>query len=320
MKKVSVIIPLYNAEKYIEDALLSVLNQTYKNIETIIVDDGSTDHSLTIARKYESETVKIYTQPNAGACRARNFAFEKSTGDYIQYLDADDILAPNKIETQVNILEAYGSDAVTWCGHTRNYEDFKKGLYIDQGINRDYSNPVELFVDNFNGKGNIITLCWLTPRQLIEQSDSWDERLTKSQDGEFFIRVALKCKKIIFSKDTTVLYRLTGQTSIAANQSNKAIESVIMSAESSHKTILKYENSDRVRNALISQYSKVFCRYYNKRNSLVLTRLESNIKQLGGRLQYNGNRFIGLLAKIVGIKNALTLRNILKKRFQIHVY
>ena len=97
MKKVSVIMPVFNCERYISEAINSVLEQTYKNVELIIVDDGSSDRSLEIAKKYESEKVKVFTQPHGGAPRARNFAFEKSTGDYIQYLDADDILAPDQL-------------------------------------------------------------------------------------------------------------------------------------------------------------------------------------------------------------------------------
>lgn len=320
MKKVSVIIPLYNSGKYIEETIKSVLNQTYKNIETIVVDDGSTDDSLSVAKKFESENVKIYTQTHHGACRARNMAFNLSTGDYIQYLDADDLLAPNKIEKQVEILKKNGVNCITYCGYTRNRQEFTEGLCIQQGINRDYSNPVELYVDIFNGKGNIITLCWLTPRQLIEHSDPWNERLLKLQDGEFFVKVAMKCKKIIFSKDTIVFYRPTGQTSVAANQSIQAIESVILATELIESTILQYEDSVRVRYSLSFIYSKIFCAYYNKHNSKVLERVLNNIYRLGGKLRFDGNKAFGLLSHVIGIKNTLTLKRNTKKILRITGY
>ena len=79
-KKVSIIIPLYNCEKFIAQTIKSAINQKYKNKEIIIIDDGSEDNSLNVARKFESENTKVFTQKHSGACSARNFGFEKSTG------------------------------------------------------------------------------------------------------------------------------------------------------------------------------------------------------------------------------------------------
>jgi len=312
MKKVSVIIPLYNCEKYIEENIKSVFKQTYKSIETIIVDDGSTDNSLLIAKKYECESVKIYSQPHSGACRARNLGFKKSNGDYIQYLDSDDLLSPNKIESQVNILEYYGSNCITYCGYTRSYADFKKGLYINQEINKNYSNPVDLFIDIFYAKGDIVTTCWLTPRELVERSDPWNEVLIKGQDSDFFLKVVTKCKNVYFSIDTTVFYRPTGSSSIAANQSVQALESVILATESVQNTILQCENSDRVKNAIVYLYSRLFCSYYNKRNLILLKKIEYNIHSLGGELNFSGNKIIALLSMFIGVKKALFLKQNLK--------
>ena len=100
--KVSILIPLYNSEEYIAETIDSCLNQTYDNIEIIIVDDGSTDAGLEIARQYEIkyENIKVKTQKNSGAPVARNKAFALSTGEYIQYIDADDLLHPDKIYLQ----------------------------------------------------------------------------------------------------------------------------------------------------------------------------------------------------------------------------
>ena len=92
-KLVSILIPCYNAEKWLGETLDCCLRQTYKNIEVIFVDDGSTDNSLAIAREYEKKDnrIHVFAQPNSGGCRARNVVFEHSTGDYIMYLDATDL-------------------------------------------------------------------------------------------------------------------------------------------------------------------------------------------------------------------------------------
>ena len=98
---VSILIPAHNAGKWLADTIQSALDQTWQNREIIVVDDGSTDNSLAIARRFATEGVGVVTQPNQGAAVARNTAYSLCHGDYIQWLDADDLLEPDKIELQV---------------------------------------------------------------------------------------------------------------------------------------------------------------------------------------------------------------------------
>src|SRR5207248_8968504 len=98
---VSILIPAYNAEPWITDTIQSALAQTWMRKEIIIIDDGSTDQTLSIARQFASKTVSVIAQRNQGAAAARNKAFALSQGGYIQWLDADDLLSPDKIEAQV---------------------------------------------------------------------------------------------------------------------------------------------------------------------------------------------------------------------------
>ena len=105
---VSICIPAYNIEEYLSQTIESVTKQTYNKIEVIIVDDGSTDKSLEIAKGYESEKIKVYSQENKGASAARNTAFRYSKGDFIKFLDADDLINPEMIESQIKLaLENY---------------------------------------------------------------------------------------------------------------------------------------------------------------------------------------------------------------------
>src|SRR3989442_9117982 len=101
---VSILIPAFNAQEWIADTIQSALRQTWPRKEIIIVDDGSTDHTLSIARQFASKEVSVVTQANQGAAAARNKAFSLSQGDYIQWLDADDLLAPDKIERQMDVM------------------------------------------------------------------------------------------------------------------------------------------------------------------------------------------------------------------------
>src|SRR5271154_7166784 len=102
---VSILVPAYNAEAWISDTLRSAISQTWEPKEIIVVDDGSTDQTLSVARRFQSEQVLILSQKNQGAAAARNRAFSLSHGDYIQWLDADDLLAPDKIAKQMELRD-----------------------------------------------------------------------------------------------------------------------------------------------------------------------------------------------------------------------
>lgn len=114
LKKVSVIIPMYNVEKYIEKCVMNIVNQNYSNIEIVLIDDGSTDNTFEISKKLEEKftCVKVYGQENKGVSAARNYGIFKSTGELIYFVDADDELLPNAIKKMVYIFENYDVDVV----------------------------------------------------------------------------------------------------------------------------------------------------------------------------------------------------------------
>lgn len=98
---VSVIMPVYNAAKYVEEAVASVLNQTYQNIELLVIDDGSKDNSLELIKSFDDPRMRVFTQINQGANVARNRGLSEAKGEYVKFVDADDALYPDSIETQV---------------------------------------------------------------------------------------------------------------------------------------------------------------------------------------------------------------------------
>ena len=104
---------MYNSAKYIDKTIKSCLNQTYKNIQIIIINDGSNDQSLSICQKYKANNLIIISQNNKGAAAARNKGLSIATGNYIQFLDADDSLPANKIESQIEILRNYNFNPCT---------------------------------------------------------------------------------------------------------------------------------------------------------------------------------------------------------------
>lgn len=115
--KVSIIVPVYNVDEYVGKCIDSIVNQTYKNLEILINNDGSTDNSYEICMKYaeKDNRIHLYTQDNAGAAACRNKMIEIATGDYILFVDSDDWILPEHVERLVTLLEKYNADAAS-CG------------------------------------------------------------------------------------------------------------------------------------------------------------------------------------------------------------
>ena len=156
---VSILIPAYNSEQWIGETIKSAINQTWSNKEIIIVDDGSTDDTLHIARGFESRLVKIITQENRGASAARNTALAHAQGDYIQWLDSDDILAPDKLSQQFKYVDMWNNEKVLFSsavGHF--YFRHHKAKFIPNLLWQDLE-PLDWIITRFTGNLNV----WMQP-------------------------------------------------------------------------------------------------------------------------------------------------------------
>jgi len=310
---VSILIPLYNSEKYISETIQSCLNQSYKNIEIIIVDDGSTDNSYKIAKSFENDIIKVFKQKNKGAPTARNFAFSKSSGDYIQYLDADDLLSPDKIETQIKCFEQYGNNIITSCKWDRFYNSPDEARFPQRPTYKNYENPVDWILDIINKNDMGQTSIWLTPRNIIEKAGKWNEELTINQDGEFFHRVLLKSQKVIFCENAKVYYR-SGDKSRITYTTNKRAKSLLLSYILMEEALLKKENTERTRKASYQKYLRFIYENFSADKELI-KEAKQRIKKLGFKklTPYGGKRF-KQIARIIGFENTLKLRKFLLKR------
>lgn len=132
--KISIIIPVYNVEKYLEDCIKSVQGQTYRNIEILLVDDGSNDHSGSMCDAYAEQDgrIKVIHQQNQGLSAARNAGFAASTGTYIAFVDSDDMISPVYIQTLYEIMEQYNAD-IAACEYTQNESEVDMQLILDNG-------------------------------------------------------------------------------------------------------------------------------------------------------------------------------------------
>ncbi len=184
---ISIIIPAYNAEKYITQALESALEQTYTNIEIIIVDDGSTDTTAEIIKeKYQNDArVKLISQKNAGVAVVRNNGIRVAQGEYIAFLDADDYYLPTKIEREIEFLQNHPEFDITYCNMKHFYDDNTGVLYQHQG-GRPSGNVFENLLDGFFGQLNTV----LIPKKIFEDIGMFDERFRDSEEWDLFLRFA----------------------------------------------------------------------------------------------------------------------------------
>ncbi len=256
--KVSILIPLYNAQHYIGETIESCLNQSYSNIEIIIVDDGSTDESVSIVRVYEQkyQHISLYTQPNSGASVARNRAFSYATGSYIQYLDADDLLDPDKIRLQVKALKSQNSRSVAFGRWGIFYESIENVLWKSPPVNHNYDKTEEFLIELWYSGMAMVIYTWLIPRSLIEESLGWNEALSSNDDGEFSARIVMRATKLIFVEESIGYYRKDNQDSLSKKVSYRALASVLDSYTTYMKLMEKSLGKDKVRESLALIYSR----------------------------------------------------------------
>lgn len=312
--KVSILIPLYNSEEYIAETIDSCLEQTYDNIEIIIIDDGSTDSGLSIARKFETkyENIKVQAQKNSGAPVARNKAFGLSTGEYIQYIDADDLLHIDKIRLQMEVLKSVDNRALVFGRWGTFQKSVENVIWKDLLVNKNYDDPKQFLIELWASGMAAITHLWLVPRILIEESGGWDESLARNQDGEFFARVVMKSSKVLFVEKSIGYYRKDNENSISKQLSRKALESNLQTFE----TYMELMKDDLDKPEVKRSLALVYSRFLNKVPPLykdLILESKNKINNLGYKKPINTFKLHErILAVLIGEFNVLRLKKFIK--------
>jgi glycosyltransferase involved in cell wall biosynthesis len=203
---VSVVIPCYNAQRWIGKAIQSCLNQTYHPLEVIVVDDGSTDHSkqivLAAARNLDID-VRLIECTHKGASATRNQGLAAAAGDHVQFLDADDLMSPRKIELQAAAV-AHSRETVP-CGPWLWFRQ-SNGLWRTEQP-RQHMRRHGDFVRQWLEGNFFAAHCFLWPRKAVIDLGGWDESLTAGQDSDLYIRAILKNVQFCFVPESVVYYR-----------------------------------------------------------------------------------------------------------------
>ncbi len=282
---VSILIPAYNAEQWITYTLESAIAQTWQRKEIIVVNDGSTDRTAEVAQQFASKGVSVVTTANEGLSGAINNAYEHSQGDYIQYLDADDLLAPDKIERQLAALRRGDnrrmllSSPMAWF-HYRT----RRARFVHDSLCQDLS-PVEWLLRKMGENLHAQNATWLVSRELAEAAGPWDKDLHFDQDGEYFARVLVASEGTRFVPDAGSFYRRVGTNRLSyIGNSDKKKEGLLRSMNLHVKYLRSLEDSDRVRKACLV-YMQTWCgNFYPERPDL-FAELQAVATQLQGRLE-----------------------------------
>jgi len=281
---VSILIPAYNAEEWIAETLRSAVAQTWQRKEIIVVDDGSSDRTLEIAREFESEHVRVVANEHLGAAATRNKALSLSRGEYIQYLDADDLLAPDKIARQMEIVQHGSSKRTLYSGSWaefvyRHYRsEFRpNALWCDL-------TPVEWLICKMKFGVFMQTGVWLVSRELAEAAGPWDTRLLGDDDGEYFCRVLLASDRVRFVPESRTYYRRSGVNCLSyIGLSDSKMEAQMCSMQLHIQYVRSLEDSQRVRNACTTYLQNWLPFFYPNRPDMMKVAQEM-AASLGGSL------------------------------------
>lgn len=215
----SVIIPLYNKEKYIQNTLNCVLNQSFDNFEVLVVNDGSTDRSLKVLEEFTDSRLKIIHQKNQGVSVARNTGMENTQANYICFLDADDTWKENHLQAFYDTIDKFPK-AKMYCG--RYVTQISKNTFIKNNF-IDIDENYEGYVTDFF-KSSLINRVALTSavcihKDIFNEIEGFDPTLKSDQDLDYWIKIALKHTIAITGQTTMVYNFINANKSLSKDQS-----------------------------------------------------------------------------------------------------
>lgn len=311
---VSVIIPMYNSSEFVKTTIDSVLNQTYENLEVIVIDDGSIDDSLEIVKSFNCKKIKIFTQPNKGASSARNLGLKESKGDYIQFLDADDFLSHDKIENQIEALSE-NQNKISLCKtiYFFNGEELSDKTPIDQWYYDSFDNPTNFLIKLYGGYtvggGMIQTNSWLTPRNIIDKIGYWNESLSVDDDGEFFCRVILASSGIIYANGLNYYRKYKNKKALSSKSDYKSYLSIYNSLILKQQHLSAFKDDLGYKKAFARAFKRLAIQTYPKFKEISRECI-THLRNFGGSdhdMKLGGD-LIEIIKKILGWKTARLLQ------------
>ena len=280
---VTIIIPIYNAEKYLSKTLESVLNQTYKNLEIILINDGSTDNSKEICTKFANEDKRIIfiDKENGGPSEARNKGLEISKGEYIAFVDSDDYLELNYIERLLETLKDKGVQCVL-CGYNRVYDQKAEKIVREESI---YLNKEEFLSSILTVQGGLgFTWGKLWKREEI-QNIRFNKDIKIGEDALFCMEACKNIDKVFILNEALYNYKFN-PNSIVRSYDSEYVNRILTSTKKAKEYIEKeYKDNERILKKInnyiayhVLLISVNYC--FNKKNNLSLVGQIKKLKEI----------------------------------------
>ena len=315
-KLISVVVPIYNVEKYLNKCVCSIVNQTYKNIEIILVDDGSKDNSGDIANEWckKDKRIKVYHKANGGLSDARNYGIEQANGDYITFIDSDDYIDKNFLLYLYECMNKYCSD-ISICGRYSVYENGMKKCKYNEVFDKKYD-----FISAIREMNKFYYFDMSACTKLYKIELFKDIRFPKGKLSEdYFVMYKLfkKAKSISYTSKPLYFY-LQRQNSIS---NNKNINEDFI--EAARQQMIDLENSDEklktiVHVAYASSFLTVADFYIKQKVKFPKSKYKKFKKEIYLNKKYiKGNKDISLNKKI---QFKLFLFNFNFYKFEFSVY
>ena len=299
---ISTIVPVYNAEKYIDRCITSIIQQTYKNLDIILINDGSKDKSLEICNKYKKidKRVRVFNKNNSGVSDTRNFGIEQAKGDYITFIDSDDYIDNDYIK---NLVENFESNSYVRIANL-NYSEEK---VIE---NKEYN------IDDFVKKaleGKYLFCVWgsLFEKKMVVE---FDKNTYYMEDSIFLMEYLKKCNKVKMIVSSAKYHYINNPNSITNNKYNvlNNVKAYFYSLEKINK-ITNFEYEDLIKSKKIIMLEKE-CRFINTNREYKLIKNDIEVKKI---LMENNLKIKIIFSNYLFFKIYYFVRKIAKKIYHI---
>ena len=283
MAIISIIIPLFNKELFIKQTLLSVLNQTFSEFEIIIINDGSTDKSVTIINDIDDKRITLYTTKNKGVSYARNYGISKANTDLIAFLDADDLWEPNHLENLHTLYTNFPNCGLYATNYHKQFFYGKKIKTHFNGVSKDHFG----IIDDYFLASTSDSIAWssavMIPKKIFHELGGFDEAMRSGQDTDLWIRIALN-KSIAFSavaSSNKIILEPEYHLSYSSNRIDRLrLFEKFKDVEISNNSFKKYMNLNRFSVALERKIAGDFSSYIQLKKEIDLKNLNFNQRLL----------------------------------------
>jgi len=307
---VSVIMPCYRCAGTIVDAISSVLSQTYENIELVVVLDGADSEVLAECGSFSDSRMSVYVIDKTGASAARNYGFSVSKGDYVSFMDSDDVYDPHKIEMQIRASYSYQAKVLT--GSFYEFDDYCVRYLFSQLEDVEYD-ANKWLNRYFRMEVYYPPLCYLIPRELVIKVNGWSEQLTFNDDTYFMTRVVLASGGLVHINKSVSGYRKGVDGSLSGSMTLDKAGSYLKCLNLIREALATEGSNSSLYEALAFRYAKFIYSIYPEYSS-VLSAAEAEYCKLGQPTKRAfGGGVIGKLEHVFGWRFVKQVKRYLKK-------